>query len=135
MSAGRINLTVRAALGRLSALSVFLCKLVLYGAFGWVRMALNGRKWRFSARAVIVEVVGGQLHFAFSPGGPNCNVRTVSPGVINDGKWHTVTATRSGPSQGTLRVDAVDAFSTPAGQWCVRATAVIFGDRNADSAV
>jgi hypothetical protein len=66
---------------------------------------------------VIVEVVGGQLHFAFSPGGPNCNVRTVSPGVINDGKWHTVTATRSGPSQGTLRVDAVDAFSTPAGQW------------------
>ena len=43
--------TVRAALGRLSALSVFLCESVLYGAFVWARRALNGRKRRFPARA------------------------------------------------------------------------------------
>jgi hypothetical protein len=34
--------TVRAAQGRLSALSIFLCKSVLYGAFVWARRALNG---------------------------------------------------------------------------------------------
>ena len=38
--------------GRLSAISVFLCKSVLYGAFVRVRRALNGPKRRFSARAV-----------------------------------------------------------------------------------
>ena len=38
--------------GRLSALSVFVCKSVFYGAFVWARRALNGPKRRFSARAV-----------------------------------------------------------------------------------
>jgi hypothetical protein len=41
--------TVRATRGRLSVLSVFLCKSVLYGAFVWARRALNRRKRRFSA--------------------------------------------------------------------------------------
>ena len=35
---------------RLSTLSVFLCKSVLYGAFVWARGALNSRKRRFPAR-------------------------------------------------------------------------------------
>jgi hypothetical protein len=43
--------TVRARSGRLSALSVFLCKSLLYGAFVWARRALNRRKWHFPARA------------------------------------------------------------------------------------
>jgi hypothetical protein len=43
--------TVRARRGRLSALSVSLCKSVLYGAFVWAREVLNGQKRRFSARA------------------------------------------------------------------------------------
>jgi galactosylceramidase len=43
---------VRAALGRLSALSVFLCKSILYGAFVSAHRALNGPKRRFLARAV-----------------------------------------------------------------------------------
>jgi hypothetical protein len=37
--------------GRLSTLSVFLCKSVLYGAFVWVRRALKYQKRRFPARA------------------------------------------------------------------------------------
>ena len=37
--------------GRLSAISVFLCKSVLYGAFVWARRALNSQKRRFPARA------------------------------------------------------------------------------------
>jgi hypothetical protein len=40
--------TVRAALGRLSALSVSLCKSILYGAFVWARRALNSQKRRVS---------------------------------------------------------------------------------------
>ena len=36
-------------------LSVFLCKSVLYGAFVWARRAPNRRKWRFPARAEMVE--------------------------------------------------------------------------------
>jgi hypothetical protein len=43
---------VRAALERLSALSVFLCRSVFYGAFVWARRALNSQKRRFPARAV-----------------------------------------------------------------------------------
>ena len=43
--------SVRAAPGRLSALGVFLCKSVLYGAFVWARRALNRQKRRFPARA------------------------------------------------------------------------------------
>jgi class 3 adenylate cyclase len=38
--------------GRLSALSVSLCKSVFYGAFVWARRALKSQKWRFPARAV-----------------------------------------------------------------------------------
>jgi hypothetical protein len=38
--------------GRLSTLSVFLCKSVLYGAFVWTHRALNSQKRRFPARAV-----------------------------------------------------------------------------------
>jgi hypothetical protein len=45
-------LTVRARLGRLSALSVSVSKSGLYGAFVWVRRALNRPKRRFPARAV-----------------------------------------------------------------------------------
>ena len=45
-------MTVRAALGQLSAFSVFLLKSILYGAFVLVCSALNGRKRRFPARAV-----------------------------------------------------------------------------------
>ena len=44
--------TVRAALGRSSALSAFLCKSVLYGAFVWAREVRNSQKRRFPARAV-----------------------------------------------------------------------------------
>ena len=49
---GEISI-VRAAQGRLSALSVFLCKSVLYGAIVWARRALNSQKRRFPARAVV----------------------------------------------------------------------------------
>jgi predicted DNA-binding WGR domain protein len=38
--------------GRLSTLSIFLCKSVFYGAFVWARRALNSQKRRFPARAV-----------------------------------------------------------------------------------
>jgi hypothetical protein len=51
--ATRSAASVRALPGRLSGLSVFLCKSVLYGAFVSVRGALNRPKRRFSARAVI----------------------------------------------------------------------------------
>ena len=44
--------SVRARPGRLSALSVFRCRSVFYGAFGWARRALSSQKWRFPARAV-----------------------------------------------------------------------------------
>jgi hypothetical protein len=46
---------VRAALGRLSALSVFQCKSVFYGTFVWACRALNRQKRRFPARAVNTE--------------------------------------------------------------------------------
>jgi hypothetical protein len=49
-SAGLFD-TVRAAPGRLSAISVFLLKSILYGAFVWARRALNGPKRRLPARA------------------------------------------------------------------------------------
>jgi hypothetical protein len=45
--------------GRLSALSVFLCKSILYGAFVWVRRALKHQKRRFPARAVRVQALRG----------------------------------------------------------------------------
>jgi hypothetical protein len=51
----RSSPTVRAVPGRLSALSVFLCKSVLYVAFVWARRARrarNSQKRRFPARAV-----------------------------------------------------------------------------------
>jgi hypothetical protein len=44
--------SVRAALGRLSALRVFLWKSILCGGFVWARRALKHRKRRFPARAV-----------------------------------------------------------------------------------
>jgi hypothetical protein len=43
--------TVRARPGRLSAIGIFVCKSVLYGAFVWARRALNVQKRRFPARA------------------------------------------------------------------------------------
>jgi tRNA G18 (ribose-2'-O)-methylase SpoU len=46
-----VGCTVRAVPGRLSAISVFLCKSVFYGVFVWARRALSGPKWRFPARA------------------------------------------------------------------------------------
>jgi hypothetical protein len=46
--ATRSAASVRAAQGRLSGLSVFLCKSVLYEAFVWARGALNRPKRRFS---------------------------------------------------------------------------------------
>jgi hypothetical protein len=51
--------TVRAALGRLSALSVFLCKSVFYGTFVWARRAINSQKRRFPARAVSPPALAG----------------------------------------------------------------------------
>ena len=53
--------------GRLSALCVFLCKSVLYGAFVWARRALNGQNCRFPARAV--GMMG--TDFAFMHNMPN----------------------------------------------------------------
>ena len=44
--------------GRLSALSVSLCKSVFYGAFVWARRALNSQNRRFPARAVEDELTG-----------------------------------------------------------------------------
>jgi cation diffusion facilitator family transporter len=43
--------TVRAARGRLGAISVSLCKSVVYGAFVWASRALKHQKRRFPARA------------------------------------------------------------------------------------
>ena len=56
---------VRAAQGLLSALSIFLCKFVLYGVFVWARRALNGRKRRFPARTVMIKT-GAQRMRAFN---------------------------------------------------------------------
>jgi hypothetical protein len=39
--------------GRLSALSVFLCKSILYGVSVWAREVLNDQKRRFPARVVV----------------------------------------------------------------------------------
>jgi hypothetical protein len=47
--------------GRLSAISVFLFKSVLYGAFVWARRALNRQKRRFPARAVVKRDQPGRL--------------------------------------------------------------------------
>jgi hypothetical protein len=47
--------------GRLSAISVFLCKSVFYGAFVWARRALNGPKRRFPARAVAEQLSGLEI--------------------------------------------------------------------------
>jgi ABC-type cobalamin/Fe3+-siderophores transport system ATPase subunit len=41
--------------GRLSAIRIFLCKSVLYGAFVWARRALKHQKRRFPARAVMMR--------------------------------------------------------------------------------
>ena len=59
--------TVRARPGRLSALSVFLCKFVLYGVFVWACRVLNSQKRWFLARArgqfVCNNNEGGQWWF------------------------------------------------------------------------
>ena len=63
-TAESFSYTVRAQRGRLSALSVFLCKFVLYGVFVWARRALNSRKRWFPARAeepVDVPVWDGEI--------------------------------------------------------------------------
>jgi hypothetical protein len=52
----RDRLKVRARRGRSSALSVFHSKSFLYGAFVWVRRALNKQKRRFPARAEVRRV-------------------------------------------------------------------------------
>jgi hypothetical protein len=51
--------------GRLSALSVFHSKSVLYGAFVWARRALNNPKRRFPARAVTPIGVAPGSSFGF----------------------------------------------------------------------
>jgi hypothetical protein len=48
--------SVRAAPGRLSALSVFHRKQILFGASVWESRLLNHRKWRFPVRAVTLLV-------------------------------------------------------------------------------
>jgi hypothetical protein len=48
----RRELSAPSRLGRLSGLSVCLCKSVLYGDFAWARRALDSQKRRFPARAV-----------------------------------------------------------------------------------
>jgi hypothetical protein len=47
--------------GRLSALSIFLCKSVFYGAFVWARRALKLQKRRFLARAVIEKCAAADM--------------------------------------------------------------------------
>ena len=42
---------------RLSALSVFHSKLILYGAFVWARRALSSQKWWFSAPRAAARLV------------------------------------------------------------------------------
>jgi hypothetical protein len=54
--------------GRLSALSVFLCKSVFYGAFVWACRALNSRKRRFPARAGLNGTVYRHLQVRTSQG-------------------------------------------------------------------
>jgi hypothetical protein len=56
--------TVRAAHGRLSALSVFLCESVLYGAFVWARRALKSPTLWFPVR------VGSERRGRCGPAGP-----------------------------------------------------------------
>jgi hypothetical protein len=54
--------------GWLSALSVFLCKSVLYGAFVWARRALNNQKRRFPARAdkkIVADMSGLEGKYKF----------------------------------------------------------------------
>ena len=63
--------------GRLSALSVFLCKSVFYGAFVWARRALNSQKWR--ARPVFDASLGtfdGAYDAQYPPSGDGYGMST-----------------------------------------------------------
>jgi hypothetical protein len=51
--------------GRLSAISDFLCKSILYGAFVWVHRALKYQKRRFPARAVLATGAAVGICVAF----------------------------------------------------------------------
>jgi hypothetical protein len=53
---------------RLSALSISLCKSVLYGDFVWARRALNSQKRRFPARTVVLCAMFGKLMDMCCPG-------------------------------------------------------------------
>jgi hypothetical protein len=62
--------------GRWGRLSFSLCKSIFYGAFVWARRALNGRKRRFSARAVArasalaeAPLVAGEPVLVLAPAG------------------------------------------------------------------
>ena len=80
-SAARPWRTVRALLGRFSALSVFLWKSILYGASVRARRALTGPKRRFPARAV--AAMRQRFHEA---GGPQrsllCDLGVGPPGHV-----------------------------------------------------
>lgn len=65
---------------------------------------------------IVFELLQGQLHFDFAPGAGVCNINMHSTARLDDGAWHTVTASRLTFTTGSLRVDAVDTFGQTMGQ-------------------
>ena len=80
---------VRATQGRLSALSVSLCKSGLYGAFVWARRALNRRPFTAVSgpgSGVPARHPGGELErdrAARAPRGAERDVRSRLPGALH----------------------------------------------------
>jgi hypothetical protein len=67
-----------------------------------------GQSGKYKSDHIVFEILGGQLHFDFAPGGGSCQINMHTPFKVNDGKWHTVTARRMSATTGSLRVDGVD---------------------------
>ena len=70
----------------------------------------------YTSDHIVFELLQGQLHFDFAPGAAQCNINMHSTARLDDGAWHTVTATRLTATTGSLRVDAVDSYGQAMGQ-------------------
>ena len=64
----------------------------------------------YTSDHIVFELLQGKLHFDFAPGADVCNINMNSAARLDDGKWHTVSATRIDATTGSLRVDGADTF-------------------------
>jgi hypothetical protein len=69
----------------------------------------------YTSDHIVFEILQGQLHFDFAPGSDQCNINMHTTQRVDDGAWHTVTATRLTATTGTLRVDGVDTYGQAMG--------------------